>query len=70
MPSNAVFVFVCGNEKCNAFVPTDSLNKVKLKLVKHYPVECKKCGQRTRWRETARLKVDKTREEQINATKQ
>lgn len=34
MPSNAVFVFKCGNEKCNAFVPTASLNLVKLKLVR------------------------------------
>lgn len=57
MPTNVRFVFKCGNEKCNAVVPTASLNLVKLKLVRRGPVECKKCGKRTKWQETAQLIV-------------
>ena len=64
MPSSAVFVFKCGNEKCNATVPTDSLNKVKLKVVRSGPVQCKKCGQRTRWSETAQLVVPEKKDDE------
>lgn len=65
MPSNAVFVFKCGNEKCNAVVPTASLNLVKLKLVRRGPVMCKKCGKRTKWQETAQLIVQKKEQEEV-----
>lgn len=65
MPTNARFVFKCGNEKCNAVVPTASLNLVKLKLVRRGPVMCKKCGKRTKWQETAQLIVQKKEQEEI-----
>ena len=65
MPSNAIFGFKCGNEKCNAFVPTASLNLVKLKLVRRGPVECKKCGKLTQWQETAQLIVPKKETEEV-----
>ena len=64
-PANVIFVFKCGNEKCNAVVPTNSLNLVKLKLVHRGPVECKKCGKRTKWQETAQLIVQKKEQEEV-----
>lgn len=65
MPTNARFVFKCGNEKCNAVVPTASLNLVRLKLVRRGPVECKKCGKRTKWHGNRWLIAPKKETEEV-----
>lgn len=55
--ANAIFIFKCGNDACNAYIEKNKLDAQKLAEVKHKSVICKKCQRSTRWYEAARLKA-------------
>lgn len=51
----AIVVFSCGNDKCYATVDPETLNDLRLKIIKSSAVLCSACGERTIWLETSML---------------
>lgn len=48
-------VFECGNDKCNNTIALNSLNSVKLKVLRRWSKSCEQCNTRTVWQEKIQL---------------